>query len=89
MPIIIKKQGAVAVSSTLSSATVRQKPEEKPVVQSSPKVEQQDLSRNFVIERKQTNGVASQDTALVVNGKQKSIGRKSHYLLDMLTLDDE
>jgi hypothetical protein len=45
--------------------------------------------RRFTIEKKKTNGVASQDTTLVVNGKQKSIGRKSHYLLDMLTLDDE
>lgn len=54
-----------------------------------PEPEQRDLSRNFVIERKTVKGVASGDTALVVNGKQKSIGRKSHYLLDMLTLDDE
>jgi hypothetical protein len=59
------------------------------VVAPQPKPEKQVLNRNFVIERKQTNGVASQDTTLVVNGKQKSIGRKSHYLLDMLTLDDE
>jgi hypothetical protein len=47
------------------------------------------LHSKFVIERKKTNGVASQDTILIVNGKQKSIGRKSHYLLDMLTLEDE
>ena len=59
------------------------------VVAPQPEPEKQVLNRNFVIERKQTNGVASEDTALVVNGKQKSIGRKSHYLLDMLTLDDE
>lgn len=26
---------------------------------------------------------------LVVNGKQKKIGQKSKYLLDMLTLDEE
>ncbi|NDG32427.1 hypothetical protein EB118_20435 [bacterium] len=25
---------------------------------------------------------------LIVNGKPKKIGKKSHYLLDMLTLDD-
>jgi hypothetical protein len=28
-------------------------------------------------------------TALIVNGKQKPISKKSAYLLDMLTLDDE
>ncbi len=47
------------------------------------------MTRKFVIERKQVKGVASGNTALVVNGKKKSIGRKSHFLLDMLTLDDE
>lgn len=47
------------------------------------------LSRKFVIERNNVKGVASGETALVVNGKTKSIGRKSHFLLDMLTLDDE
>lgn len=43
----------------------------------------------YKIEKKEVKGVASTETALLVNGKQKSIGRKSHYLLDMLTLDDE
>jgi hypothetical protein len=51
--------------------------------------DQHPLERKFVIERKQVKGVASGATALVVNGKKKSIGRKSHFLLDMLTLDDE
>lgn len=51
--------------------------------------EQKTLKRNFVIERNKLKGVASGDTSLVVNGKKKSIGRKSHYLLDMLTLDSE
>ena len=50
--------------------------------------EQKTLNRRYVIERNNLKGVASGDTSLVVNGKQKSIGRKSHYLLDMLTLDD-
>lgn len=50
--------------------------------------EQKTLNRRYVIERNRLKGVASGDTSLVVNGKQKSIGRKSHYLLDMLTLDD-
>jgi len=50
---------------------------------------EKDVSRKFVIERNKVKGVASGDTALVVNGKKKSIGRKSHFLLDMLTLDDE
>lgn len=48
-----------------------------------------DVSRKFVIERNKVKGVAAGDTSLVVNGKKKSIGRKSHFLLDMLTLDDE
>lgn len=47
------------------------------------------MARRFVIERKKVKGVASGNTALVVNGKKRSIGRKSHFLLDMLTLDDE
>jgi hypothetical protein len=51
--------------------------------------EQKTLQRKFVIERKQLKGVASAENSLLVNGKQKNIGRKSHYLLDMLTLDDE
>jgi hypothetical protein len=51
--------------------------------------EQKTLRRKFVIERKQLKGVASAEHSLMVNGKQKHIGRKSHYLLDMLTLDDE
>lgn len=29
------------------------------------------------------------DNAVVVNGKQKQISKKSAFLLDMLTLDDE
>lgn len=29
------------------------------------------------------------DNAVVVNGKQKKISKKSAFLLDMLTLDDE
>ncbi len=52
-------------------------------------IEQKTLRRKFVIERKQLKGVASAEHSLLVNGKQKHIGRKSKYLLDMLTLDDE
>lgn len=51
--------------------------------------EQKQLNRKFVIQRKELKGVASAENSLLVNGKQKNIGRKSHYLLDMLTLDDE
>lgn len=51
--------------------------------------EQKSLQRKFVIQRKELKGVASAENSLLVNGKQKNIGRKSHYLLDMLTLDDE
>ena len=32
---------------------------------------------------------SSDDHTLIVNGQKKSIGKKSQYLLDMLTLDDE
>ena len=88
MAIIVKKstkvgaQDAPTPRSKSQTAIIR----EKMVVE--PEVIKQDLSRNFVIEKKSVKGVASEDTTLVVNGKQKSIGRKSHYLLDMLTLDD-
>lgn len=51
--------------------------------------EQKTLKRKYVVEKNKLSGVASSDTSLVVNGKKKSIGRKSHYLLDMLTLDSE
>lgn len=51
--------------------------------------EQRTLTRKFVIQKKELKGVASAENSLLVNGKQKHIGRKSHYLLDMLTLDDE
>jgi len=50
--------------------------------------EQRTLKRKFVVERNALRGVASDEASLLVNGKQKSIGRKSKYLLDMLTLDD-
>lgn len=51
--------------------------------------EQMTLQRSFVIEKNKLKGVASADSRLVVNGKERKIGRKSNYLLDMLTLDDE
>lgn len=51
--------------------------------------EQKTLRRKFVIQKNELKGVASAENSLLVNGKQKHIGRKSHYLLDMLTLDDE
>lgn len=96
MPLIVNKQETVVKPEiNREKATVRPKSKAKPVVEKAVVIVQQPeppreiLNRNFAIERKQVNGVASADTALVVNGKQKSIGRKSHYLLDMLTLDDE
>lgn len=52
-------------------------------------VEQITLQRSFVVEKNKLRGVASADSKLVVNGKERKIGRKSNYLLDMLTLDDE
>lgn len=71
------------------------KPSESSLSALRPKKEQiekpreKSLKANYTIEKKEVKGVASSETALLVNGKQKSIGRKSHYLLDMLTLDDE
>lgn len=50
--------------------------------------EQKTLNRKYVIERNKLKGVASSEASLLVNGRQRSIGRKSKYLLDMLTLDD-
>jgi hypothetical protein len=52
-------------------------------------IAQPNLKANYRIERNEVKSAKSTETALLVNGKQKSIGRKSHYLLDMLTLDDE
>lgn len=88
MAIIVNKQtvGGVVPATPRSQAKTVLLDRNVPVKQAE--LEQRDLGRNFVIERKSVKGVASEDTALVVNGKQKSIGRKSHYLLDMLTLDD-
>ena len=90
MAIIVKKPTTVGVQAP--TPIVESKPAVltiRNVVTAQPEPIKQVLNRNFVIENKKTNGVASEDTTLVVNGKQKSIGRKSHYLLDMLTLDDE
>ena len=91
MAIIVKKPTKVGVQAP--TPIVESKPAVltiRNVVTAQPEPIKQVLNRRFVIEpKKKINGVASQDTTLVVNGKQKSIGRKSHYLLDMLTLDDE
>lgn len=40
-------------------------------------------------EQKRQAKDATYDHAVVVNGKQKKISKKSAFLLDMLTLDDE
>lgn len=40
------------------------------------------ISRNKIPKIKDGN-------TLIVNGKQKTIGRKSQYLLDMMIIDDE
>lgn len=47
------------------------------------------LSMNRILKGRKVPPGASEESALVVNGKVKSIGRKSHYLLDMLTIEDE
>ena len=91
MAIIVKNPAKVGVQDapTPSSESKTTVLPVRNVVAPQPEPEKRNLGRNFVIEKKSVKGVASGDTALVVNGKQKSIGRKSHYLLDMLTLDDE
>lgn len=98
MPIIV---GGVAVDllspantslvkPTTTEEVINQKDEPAINIVVEPTTEEQKtLKRKFVVERKKLKGVASNDTSLVVNGKKKSIGRKSHYLLDMLTLDSE
>jgi hypothetical protein len=86
MAIILKPKAEEVIAPEAQKTTVLR---ERIAPAKQPEPEKRNLSRNFVIERKSVKGVASGDTALVVNGKQKSIGRKSHYLLDMLTLDDE
>lgn len=90
MAIILKNAAKVGVTApTPAEETTQTVLPDRNVVAAQPEPARQGLNRRFVIEPKKVNGVASQDTTLVVNGKQKTIGRKSHYLLDMLTLDDE
>jgi hypothetical protein len=91
MAIILKNPARVGVQNapTTIPESIPTVLPDRNVVASQPEPVKQMSNRRFFIEKKKTNGVASQDTTLVVNGKQKSIGRKSHYLLDMLTLDDE
>ena len=82
MAIIVKNQvigGVQAPPRSLSKTKVSPQPDP----------ETQILTRRFVIEPKKTNGVASQDTAIGFNGKQKNIGSKSHYQLDRFTIDYE
>jgi hypothetical protein len=86
MAIILKPKAGEVIAPEAQTTTVLR---ERIAPAKQPEPEKRNLGRNFVIEKKSVKGVASGDTALVVNGKQKSIGRKSHYLLDMLTLDDE
>lgn len=44
---------------------------------------------DFMKNRVNSSASAAEDHVLIVNGKVKPIGKKSQYLLDMLTLDDE
>lgn len=46
-------------------------------------------NNGLTVIRKKPEPTASESAVLVVNGKPRNIGRKSHYLLDMLTLNDE
>ena len=59
----------------------------------SAKVETPVQVKTEVPVRKPVSDVVGADAkghhVLLVNGKQKKIGNKSTYLLDMLTLDDE
>ena len=86
MAIILKPKAGEVIAPEAQTTTVLR---ERIAPAKQPEPAKQMSNRRFFIEKKKSNGVASKDTTLVVNGKQKSIGRKSHYLLDMLTLDDE
>lgn len=62
----------------------------------APKQEEKVVVREVIINKTTTSQkikkapvAASNSDVLVVNGKAKSIGKKSRYLLDMLTLDEE
>ena len=77
---------AVAIVSEPSEQVVSVQP--RNIIVEPTTEEQKTLKRNYVIEKNKVKGVASAEASLIVNGKQRSIGRKSKYLLDMLTLDD-
>ena len=69
--------------------------QEKPPVQQQTIQRAVDTSNEFstppkrvVFEKKKTPKITDGNT-LIVNGKAKTIGRKSQYLLDMMIIDDE
>lgn len=53
----------------------------------SPKVSK--VSKGSQVVKSKTEVVDQQEHAVIINGKQKKISKKSAFLLDMLTLDDE
>lgn len=98
MPIIIGGKITTFTSPSAPQTPMVEPVVETPTITEQPPInivveptteEQKNLKRKYVVEKKKLKGVASNDTSLVVNGKKKSIGRKSKYLLDMLTLDSE
>lgn len=70
---INKSDGSVEVSPSTEPKTTNSIPPKEPRKRVVPKEERKKIEGN----------------KLVINGKEKSIGRKSHYLLDMMILDDE
>jgi len=73
MPIIVSDPSKFVVGNTAPQTT------SQPVKNSGP----------YMVPSLPTNKPVSSDgTRLYVNGKERKIGKKSQYLLDMLTLDD-
>ena len=99
MPIILNGQVASAESLVPKPAPAESAPPPQRVevararVEAPKLTEEEELTRrlsmNRILKGRKVPPGASEESALVVNGKVKSIGRKSHYLLDMLTIEDE
>lgn len=79
MPIIINGQ-------IIDPNSIQPEQEEKIIIKEV--VVEKEVSKPPVQKIKKAPVAASKSDILVVDGKAKSIGKKSKYLLDMLTLDD-
>lgn len=92
-PVVVVEADPLPVKSSLEMERLKRREENNQkslnIIVQPTSEEQVTLKRSFVIEKNKLKGVASAESRLVVNGKERKIGRKSNYLLDMLTLDDE